>query len=120
MRWKFRVAARDSGSPSRARPVIAPCLTKSVWQFVFDDPSPPLPSPPRVAAGSPREELRMEKGISTIGPGLFAILRRVKFVFPPTVQVFPQRRRRVAGGREGNRRRWRIKFSNEGFAVKFR
>lgn len=62
----------------------------------------------------------MEKGISTIGPGLFAILRRVKFVFPPTVQVFPQRRRRVAGGREGDRRRWRIKFSNEGFAVKFR
>lgn len=52
MRWKFRVAARDSGSPSRARPVIAPCLTKSVWQFVFDDPSPPLPSPgcSRVAA----------------------------------------------------------------------
>lgn len=45
MRWKFRVAARGRGSSTLARPVIAPCLTKSVWQFVFDD-----PSPPRVAA----------------------------------------------------------------------
>lgn len=102
------VGEKCAGNLGWRRGVVAPPpsrdrLSLRVWPSLSGNlylTTPPLP-------GSPREELRMEKGISTIGPALFAIPRRVKFVFPPTVRVFP-------GEKKGkDRKRWRIKFSNE-------
>lgn len=81
----------------RVRPVIAPCLTKSVWQFVFDDP-PGLLAARGIADG--------KRYFHDRPPGLFAILRRVKFVFPPTVQLFP-------GGGGGIVSDGVLNFSNE-------